>query len=225
MNCTDVKEQLDDYLDGVLDSGTRAHFMAHIADCELCRNNLNHAQHVLHTLQRLPVEPVSNGFAEKAIKRAAELHTKAATRRHRHWFAAGFGGTLAAGVLLALFAGPFNLLLSDNAPVNQISMNVNESRTLNVVFNVPKAMQDVELELELTEGLQLVSHPQQRVLSWQTSLKQGNNRLPLSVKATRAGDAAVIARIRKDGKQKEFRIQLNVESGSLSLSGHEPNWI
>jgi len=225
MNCTDITTQLDEYLDGRMDDSTRSEFMAHIWSCESCREKLDQAQDVQTLLSRMPVEPMSEGFAERALKQAKEQNHAPGPRKHRHWFAAGFGGTLAAGVLLAMFAGPFNTMLTQNTPVNQISMDVNESRNLNVVFSVPEAMHDVELELELTDGLQLASHPNQKVLRWRTSLKQGKNRLPLSVKATRPGEAEVIARLYKDGKQKEFRIRLNVENGSLSDLGRVKDWI
>jgi anti-sigma factor RsiW len=216
---------MDDYLDGALDADARKAFMAHIQGCEDCRRRLDHAQDVHYALSRMPVEPMSEGFAERALKRAIEQNRDDNTRKHRHWFAAGFGGTLAAGVLLAMFAGPFAPMLTEKAPMNQISMNVSEPRNLNVVFNVPEAMHDVELELELSDGLQLANRPGQQVFRWRTSLKQGKNRLPLSVKASRSGDAEVIARILKDGKQKEFRIHLNVKNGSLSSVGSVRNWI
>jgi len=225
MNCTDVTAQIDDYLDGCMDEATRSVFIAHIGVCESCRNQLSQAQDIQYVLSTAAVEPMSEGFVERAMKQAIEQNRKPAERKHRHWFAAGFGGTLAAGVLLAVFAGPFGPMLTENTPVNQISMNVNESHNMNVVFNVPEAMNDVELELELSDGLQLASHPNQRVLRWRTSLKQGKNRLPLSVKATRSGEAEVTARIFKDGKQKEFHILLNVENGSLSGLGRVEKWI
>ena len=225
MNCTDITAQMDDYLDGRLEDSSRSEFMAHIWSCESCREKLGQAQDVQYVLSRMAVEPMSEGFAEQAIQKAVEQYRTPAPRKHHHWFAAGFGGTLAAGVLLAMLAGPFNTMLTQNTPVNQISMDVNESRNLNVVFSVPENMNDVDLELELSDGLQLASHPGQKVLRWRTSLKQGKNRLPLSVKATRPGEAEVIARIFKDGKQKEFRILLNVENGSLSGLGRVKNWI
>jgi hypothetical protein len=225
MNCTDIQQHIDDYLDGALEADTRKAFMAHIWECEACRSQLGHAQDVQYALSQMPVEPMSEGFAERALRQAISAHGPQKVRKHRHWFAAGFGGTLAAGVLLAMLAGPFAPMLTQNTPVNEISMNVSEPHNLNVVFNVPEAMNDVEFEVELSDGLQLASHPGQQVFRWRTSLKQGRNRLPLSVKASRSGDAEVIARIHKDGKQKEFRIRLNVENGSLSSVGHIKNWI
>lgn len=225
MNCTDIHQHLDDYLDGQLNKQDQLAFLGHVEGCDTCQHTLHRAQELQLALATMPAPPMRGDVLKHAMQEARNGSAHSKAQRSRHWFAAGFGGAMAAGVLVFLMAGPMNNMLADKTPVNEITMQLSEPRQLNVVFKVPEAMNNVVMELQLSDGLQLANRPGQKTFRWQTSLKQGKNSLPLSVEAKRAGQAKIVARIIKDGKQKVFHLNLKVEKGSLSSVMKVEHWI
>lgn len=223
MHCTDVQQNIDDYLDGVLDREGMAQMDSHLTDCEGCRDELKQSRILLSQLKDLPVIAMRRGFSQQAFKRARLVHDVKA--KHKHWFAAGFGGAIAAGLMLVMVMGPMRTMFMPLEEVGVISMSVQEERSLRVVFNAPEAMEDVELELVLTEGLELASRPGKRKLRWQTSLKAGKNRLTIPVRALKSGSELLLARLHKNGKEKEFRIQLDIRDNSVSVEATDRLWI
>ena len=223
MHCTDAQQHIDDYLDAALDHDTVAQMDAHLGRCEACRDELEKSRYLLAQLQELPSVQMPAGFARQAFRKARAAHADGQGPRHKHWFAAGFGGALAAGLMLAMVLGPMKGMLVP--VVSEISMSVHESRSLNVVFNAPEAMEDVELQLVLTDGLELAGRPGKRELRWQTSLKAGKNRLSIPVRALKSGSESLLARLYKDGQEKEFRIQLDIRDSSVSVDGKSSLWI
>lgn len=225
MHCTDVQQHMDDYLDGALEKETMAQVDAHLQGCDACHSMLEQTQSLLALLKDSEVEPMRPSFAQQAFAQARAAHARQTKTTHRHWFSAGFGGALAAGIVMALVLGPMKTLLLPAASVETISMSVDESRTVNVVFHAPEAMAGVELELVLSDGLELDGRPGQRQLRWQTNLKAGKNRLTVPVRALKGGSGSLVTRLHSDGKQKEFRIQLDVKNGTLSANEEHPYWI
>lgn len=225
MHCTDVQQNIDDYLDGVLEHETVVWMESHLVLCEKCNAELEQSRYLLTQLEALPLVPMRAGFMQQAFKQARDAHEKAQKPKHKHWFAAGFGGALAAGVMMALVLGPMKTMFMPAVMVTEISMSVQESRTLNVVFNAPEAMDGVELELVLTDGLELAGRPGKRQLRWQTSLKAGKNRLTIPVRALRSGNESLVARLHSNGQQKEFRIQLDVNDAAVNAAQQHSLWI
>jgi len=225
MHCTDVLKHIDDYLDGVLDHNIVVQMDSHLASCETCRDEANRSRDLLAQLQDLPLVSMRPGFSAKAFKQARGVHEQNNKPKRKHWFAAGFGGALAAGLMMALVLGPMKGMFIPVATVTEISMSVNESRTLNVVFNAPEAMDGVELELVLTNGLELAGRPGKRQLRWQTSFKAGKNRLAVPVHALRDGKESLVARLHSKGEKKEFRIQLDIKDAAVNAVKQHNLWI
>jgi len=229
MHCTDVQKYIDDYLDGDLDHDIVVHMDTHLANCEMCRDDVNQSRYLLTQLESLPLVSMRPDFASKAFKQARSVHEQMDKpkykAKHKHWFAAGFGGALAAGLMMALILGPMKPLFMPVAKVTEIRMSVNESRTLNVVFTAPEAMDGVELELLLTDGLELAGRPGKRQLRWQTSFKAGKNRLAVPVRALRDGKESLVARLYSKGEKKEFRIQLDIKDAAVNAAKQQNLWI
>jgi len=223
MHCTEILNNLDDYLDSDLPQDVLQRMESHLQQCEQCRAELQHARNIQAALQQQTDISMRPGFAQQAFKHAARVNRQA--KKSHHWFAAGFGSALAAGVVLAVLLGPMRTLLIPQASVNAISMSVQEEKNLRVVFQSPEDIQGVELELVLTDGLELAGRPGKRNLRWKTDLKAGKNRLVIPVRALRSGSEALLARMRNNGQEKEFRITLDISDAAVNAGEEHTLWI
>ncbi len=113
MDCTDIKNRLDDWLDGELTEAQAAALEAHADDCPACRVRLDQARDLRERLRCLPAPEPDAGFFDRALAEAIEQNTR---RRHWRWF--GVGGALAATLVLAIGLGS-SLLQDAPAPVLQ----------------------------------------------------------------------------------------------------------
>ncbi|MDE0856739.1 MAG: zf-HC2 domain-containing protein, partial [Nevskia sp.] len=64
MDCQNLHQQLDDFLDGRLDSAAMAEFERHIAGCSPCRTQLTRELLLHLRLRHLPAAHPPAGFAD-----------------------------------------------------------------------------------------------------------------------------------------------------------------
>lgn len=206
MNCQETRNAFDDLLDDALPLPMHDKLHRHLRGCGPCREALA-AEHALRrALRGLPVPPPSPGFAARALREAG------ATPQPRHGrmaFAAGFASAAAAGVVLWLVAalpGPFQS--DSDATVPAVALAVGEVRTVNLVFDVPADLANATLAVRLPDDAEIKGLPGQRSLTWQTSLRKGENLLALPLVLNGAGGGVLTATVSAGEQQKEFRIRL-----------------
>ena len=214
MNCEQLQDRLDNYLDGDLPRTQRDRFEAHLDECEDCRERVSQARSIQEILREIPVPPMRPGFAAQAIRRATEHHS-----HHRRGFIAGFSTAVAASVLLALFVGKMLPEMEssptlDTTPPVVISME--HPQTVNLVFDVTTAMEDATLSIELPENVEVVGFPGQHVITWKTSLQPGKNILPLPLKGIMHSRSDLVASVELGGRKKSIRIPIRVDGGEAS---------
>jgi hypothetical protein len=158
------------------------------------------------------VEPPSDGFAERALRRAV---TTNAEQRHRAAYYKGFGSAVAAGLMLWLAVGLFPVR-DGLQPEQAISIAVEETRELTLAFNSVKALDNATISIHLPDNVQLVGYEDSRVLEWQANLTQGDNVLRLPLKALRAESGQLIAHIKHAQQSKTIKIRLNVGQPGLT---------
>ncbi len=167
-------------------------------------------QEILELLKDYPMTEASAGFYDQALARA----THEGTRRQRNrWIMTGFGSALAAGVVLWLLGGFFLTTPDVPAPAADIpgvAMMLEEPRTVNLVFASANALDDATLTVTLPDGIELAGFPGQREISWQTSLVEGKNYLPLELIALTPTGGEVLARRQHDNRGRTFRLRVNV---------------
>ncbi len=167
-------------------------------------------QEILELLKDYPMTEASAGFYDQALARA----THEGTRRQRNrWIMTGFGSALAAGVVLWLLGGFFLTTPDVPAPAADIpgvAMMLEEPRTVNLVFASANALDDATLTVTLPDGIELAGFPGQREISWQTSLVEGKNYLPLELIALTPTGGEVLARLQHDNRGRTFRLRVNV---------------
>ena len=167
-------------------------------------------QEIQALLKDYPMPEATTAFYDQALVRA----THEGTRRQRNrWLMTGFGGALAAGLVLWLVGGFF--LTTPNIPATDpdipgITMTLEQPRTVNLVFASATALESATLTVTLPEGLELAGFPGQREIAWQTSLKEGKNYLPLELIAVSPVSGEVLARLEHDKRDRTFRLRVEV---------------
>jgi anti-sigma factor RsiW len=213
MNCNDIQERLDDFLDGELAPALSDELGAHVGECTLCRSRLAHAQMLTSALRQLPVDGPSDGFEERVLQRAAE--GSPAKPRAPLFAVGGFAAAVAASVLTIalILAGP-SVPSSDNAgefPV--VDVTVDQPQTVNLVFASNSAIDDVSLVVELPEGVEIAGYAGRREVLWRTSMQAGKNVLPLELVARESVSGELVARLQHGDMERTFRIFVSAAAG------------
>ena len=161
-------------------------------------------------LKDYPMAEASADFYDQALVRA----THEGTRRQRNrWLLTGFGSALAAGVVLWLIGG-FFLTAPDvpeaDASIPGIAMTLEEPRMVNLVFASKTALDGAMLTVSLPDGIELAGFPGQREITWETSLVEGRNLLPLELIALTPAGGEVLARLEHDNRDRTFRLRIEV---------------
>ena len=161
-------------------------------------------------LKDYPVPEASEGFYDQALARA----THEGSRRQRNrWIMTGFGSAIAAGIALWFVGGLF--LNTAEIPATEpgipgVTMTLEEPRTVNLVFASATALDSAILTVTLPDGIELAGFPGQRQISWQTSLKEGKNLLPLELVAVSPVGGEVLARLEQMDRNRTFRLRIEV---------------
>lgn len=208
MNCHDTQKQFDNYLDQQLPEELQAVFHSHLAECEQCREALTAEKRFRACLTQLPIEPMSPGFAARALRNAA-LQGRP---RHRRLLPAA----VAASVLLLFsFVGMFQ-----GSPAASKGESVRfallEEREITLAFHSPQPIQHANFEIQLPEGVELKGYPKWQMLAWEGSLKRGQNilRLPLIVRSGHGGELKAV--IYRQNQNREFSVNIEVAANNIS---------
>jgi hypothetical protein len=167
-------------------------------------------QEVLELLKDYPMPEADAGFYDKALVRA----THEGSRRQRNrWMMTGFGAAIAATIAAWMVGG---LLLNDpqitapEASIPGVTIALAEPRTVNLVFASARALDSATLTVSLPDGIELDGFPGQREISWETSLQEGKNLLPLTLVAVTPTGGELLARLEHDDRDRTFRLRVEV---------------
>ncbi len=161
-------------------------------------------------LKDYPVPQADAGFFDQALVRAT--HQGSRQQRNR-WVMTGFGSAIAAGLAVWLIGGMLMTpveLPDAGASIPGITMTLEEARTVNLVFSSNEAMESATLTVSLPSGVELAGFPGQSEISWQTSLNEGRNLLPLKLIALTPAGGELLARLEHEDRDRVFRLQLDV---------------
>ena len=210
MSCTQIKEKLDDYMDGTLDAAEIAMLDEHVDSCDTCRTTFDAEQNLRGLLRDYPVPTPDSIYFDQAIARAT--HVSANQQRNR-WLMTGFGGAIAAG-LLAWVVGGILLQTPDitgpSTDIPGVTMALEEPRTVNLVFSSDTKLDDAVLTVSLPQGIEIEGFAGQREITWMTSLQAGKNILPLKLNATESYGGELLARLEHEDRDRTFRIRVTV---------------
>ena len=159
-------------------------------------------------LKDYPMPQAAAGFYDQALARATHEGSK---RQRNRWLATGFGGAIAAGLALWMFAATF--LANPDVPqidaeIPGITIALEEPRTVNFVFSSAEALDSAMLTVSLPAGVELQGFPGQTEISWETSLTAGKNYLPLTLVAVMPAHGELLARLEHDARDRTFRLRV-----------------
>ncbi len=208
MNCKQIHDQLDDFIDGKLSQQQATEIREHIVDCSVCDQRLCEHQEYIQSMGEMPVPDMSLGFTQRALRRAVEQK-----QHQRLGFTRGFGSALVVG--LAMWA-----MVTVFIPGNQqmqgelanVSLALHQESTVNLVFYSPNAVANAKLSISVPEHVEIVGFGGQRTIAWETSLQQGKNILSLPLKAHAVVSAELMASIESGENKKVFRLVIDVAS-------------
>jgi hypothetical protein len=147
-------------------------------------------------------------FYDRAIARAVQEGHK---RQRSRWIMTGFGGAVAAAMALWIVSGVlFTTPDIDAPPLPSVTMAMEEPRTLNLVFSSAEPLEDATMTVFLPEGIEIDGFAGQREVTWMTSLKAGENILPLTLIATSPSGGELLATLRHEDDDKTFRLKVAV---------------
>jgi len=167
-------------------------------------------QEVLELLKDYPMPAADAGFFDQALVRA----THEGSRRQRNrWMLAGFGTAIAATIAVWMIGGM--LLTNPQLPAADsalpgVTMALAEPRTVNLVFASATPLDSATLTVTLPDGIELDGFPGQREITWQTSLNEGKNLLPLKLVALTPTGGELLARLEHDDRDRTFRLRVDV---------------
>lgn len=167
-------------------------------------------QELLDMLQEYPAPDADPGFYDRAIVRAVH---KGSRRQRNRWLLAGFGSAIAAG--LAIWAITAMLMTTPQLPdaepaIPGVTIAMEQERTVRFVFSSAQALDSATLTVSLPEGIELAGFPGQREITWETSLKEGRNLLPLTLIALTPAGGELLARLEHKDRNRTFRLQVDV---------------
>ncbi len=204
MNCQHIHTQLDDFLDGQLNAEQQQQFQAHLTSCSSCHESVTEAQTVQSALTELPTPAMRPGFAQQAMQRTV------GKRHQRRGVAIGFSSALMAGLALFVVSGGLLPTLNSTTSLPDVAISVQSVQTINLAFDSVNYVESATLTIALPDHIEFVGYPGLKQLTWQTSLKQGRNVLPLPIKALNQNNAVLQASIEINGKTKSFQTPIHV---------------
>ncbi len=210
MDCKDIAEKLDDYMDGGLDQATAEAISSHAESCEACRTIFERERELHGLLKDYPMPQAQPGFYDQALVHAAH---KGSRRQRDRWLLTGFGSAVAAGLAAWVV---FGLLLNTpqtpdaGASIPGVTIALEEPRTVNLMFASATALDTATLTVSLPDGIELAGFPGQREITWETSLREGRNLLPLTLVALTPTGGELLARLQHNDRERTFRLRVDV---------------
>ncbi len=223
MNCTDLQTQLDDYLDDDLLVHEKQQVEQHLSDCAACQQDMADAKAVREALGSLPVEGPSADFEANVFAVVREQSRQVERKGSGHnRFVAGFVTAMAASLFMWVASGIIFAPQSTLDTPGVISIAMNESRPVRLVFDAPDDLKNVSLSIELPANVELSGYPGRSQLSWKTSLKKGQNVLALPINAVDAGKGELVALLSYGDKRKTYRVILKTTDNGVMTYQIQP---
>ena len=211
MTCNLINEKLDDYVDAQLDVADMQSLDEHTAQCADCQEVVDRERALRASLKEYGDSSMPQpdaAFFDRALARAAQSGVR---RQRNRWVMTGFGGAMAAALVLWMISGTlFETPEFSEPSIASIAMVIEEPRTVNLVFSSATPLINATMTVTLPEGIEVMGFQGQREITWMTSLKEGKNILPLTLIATSPLGGELLATLRHADDDRSFRVQVTV---------------
>lgn len=220
MPCQQLNDIFDDYVDGL--RADAASLDRHVAGCSDCRQRVAQEHRLRAALADYGSASVPQPDSEFFARALAVAVQDRGRKQHNRGWIKGFGSALAAGLVLWLVAGDW-MQPREQSPAAQlqVTMAIENPRTINLVFSSANELSDATLTVSLPPGIEIQGFRGQREISWITSLREGRNVLPLKLIAISPQGGELLATLQHENDNKTFRLQVTVTQTASELAKHQ----
>ncbi len=209
MNCQDIMQRIDTVTSHPLSAMERESWKGHLAQCSECENAVRGTE-ALQPVRALPAEAPSTGLFEKIRQRTIAAHQQP-KHRHQFWLGAGFGGAVAAALVLAVVTlGIFQNPVPEQVATAQFAISMDETRELHIAIESGHALPGARLSIILPDGVQLAGYGNRRELSWTDDLAAGVNKLTLPLIALGEPGGYVVVKLDHEQSHQVFYIEVKL---------------
>ena len=208
MQCADIKNLADDYIDGRLPQLRRRDVHEHLSHCRDCASEVTLKQQLLRRLRDLPAPQV-----QPHLMRRIEMSRRHTRRQQWRWFGAGIGAAMAAGLaVMALIAllKPLNETISAEP---MVVAKVNQAGSVHILVHSGHTIDEVRFTLVVPENIELQGYEGRRQVAWKGRLRKGENLLSLPVVAVKPSSGTLVVIIEHGESSKEYHVNILSNTG------------
>lgn len=199
MKCETLNNLLDDFVIGRLPESEAREISDHLSACANCRQTYVNTKMLVDALQGLKVPAASADLADRVISKATRTGAYRPVRL-LSYVASGIAASFAILFLLA-----YTMLDSqDSMPSSPVVLIGDEIKTVKLAIESARAVEDIEMTIDLSDNLQISGYENQKSISWGTRLEKGTNVISLPISAIAQGDGEIRARVRIQKNEKVF---------------------
>ncbi len=201
MNCREIDDLLQDFIDDKLSPADCELVAAHLGTCSACAAKHLDALDVIDVLKNVEVPPATADFASRAIAGAGRAGQQPLIR---------FPGKLATGIAASLVTLALIFVFFDSK-ITQLDDAVvllgDEVKVIKVAIDSARAIDGVRMTIDISDNLEISGYENQKEISWNADLKQGTNVIALPISALARGEGEITTRVRLNDKVKVFKIK------------------
>ncbi len=229
--CSRTKEKTAAWLNGTLDEASRIAFETHCASCPECGEALETARWLRGVLRETAAYPISvSPTLDERIHRAL-----VAAAQRRRTLRTGWGSllrpVLAAAALLCLITVVALIIWKGSKPeeaaeqgtlISRAEVKAGEPVTIELAYETSRSLPEVEVAIELGEGLSFFSGipaiVSEKRLRWSGPLTEGRNLVPFVVTVERPGTWRINTTATYEGHRHRHRIVLSADGYTVVVA-------
>lgn len=213
MPCTEFKNSLDDYVDGLLPAERKSVQDRHLAECQNCQRLLAREKDLRELLRNygasaMPAPP--DAWFDEALENACRAGEREGRNR---WLSTGVAAALVASVAVWIVSSALldvTPVVTPRADIPSVTMTLAQPQTVNLLFSSATELNNAELTLLLPPGVSLAGFEGQREVTWRTSLRAGRNILPLTLVGQLRAEGELQAILTHGDDDRAFRVLVRV---------------
>jgi len=202
LNCLDVDNLLQDFIDGELSDSDDEMIVKHHEICPECAQKHQDVLSVVAAMKTLAVPRPSVDFVERIITEATGNRYGRLNR-----FTPQVTGGIAASFLI-FFALVLTLFGPDSENHDGIPTLIGKDvKFVKLVIESKQALEGIRVSISVSDNLVISGYGVGESISWVTSLNKGTNVISLPVFAIASGDGEITTRLRINEAEKVFRVE------------------
>jgi len=209
MDCEQTHDRLAAMNDDSLADDEQRALTSHLQACPECRL----AAQGVAALQAVRMQPQASPPDELFDRIMHRTTTVSAGRRpvlNRFWMGAGFGGALAASIMMAvMMSGLLPMTPQDTAEPSRLQVSLGVPREFNVAIDLERDLPDATITVVLSGDIEIDGYAGRKELSWTADLQAGVNKLTLPILATSENGGQLLVKVDHNNRQRRFTLKLD----------------